>query len=99
MHNFLYCVGYGPPRIPDGHLFGPDPAPLFGRHCESGTQTPGRKLLMRVWISLPKKAALYTMNFPPNNVLAGKVPNPLLRTPQGLIKTPEEQEKCALPAG
>jgi len=46
-------VGLGPPRILDG-----DP-----QHFKVGA--PGRKFVIRVWIGLPKKAALYTMNFPP----------------------------------
>jgi hypothetical protein len=32
-------------------------------------RTPGYRFTMRVWIALPKKAALYTMNFQPEQCL------------------------------
>ncbi len=32
-------------------------------------RTPGHRFTMRVWITLPKKAALYTMKFQPEQCL------------------------------
>jgi methionyl aminopeptidase len=58
--------------------------------------TPGRKLVIRVWIALPKKAALYTMIFPPEQRFRhfpGPDKDPMLRSTQVSIKTAEEQAK------
>jgi len=55
--------------------------------------TPGRKFAMRVWIGLPKKAALYTMKFSSEQRVTTPVAQPMLRGTQNLVKTPEEQQK------
>jgi methionyl aminopeptidase len=47
---------------------------------------------MRVWIALPKKAALYTMNFQPEQCLK-RPRDSMLRTTQISLKTPDEQQK------
>jgi methionyl aminopeptidase len=47
---------------------------------------------MRVWIALPKKAALYTMKFQPEQCLK-RIQDSMLRTTQISLKTPEEQQK------
>src|SRR5580658_9188947 len=39
------------------------------RTVSAPLRTPGYRFTMRVWIALPKKAALYTMNFQPEQCL------------------------------
>src|ERR1700722_14558248 len=55
-------------------------------------RTPGHRFTMRVWIALPKKAALYTMNFQPEQCLK-RPRDSMLRTTQISLKTPDEQQK------
>jgi methionyl aminopeptidase len=50
---------------------------------------------MRVWIALPKKAALYTMKFLPEQCFK-RTPEAMLRTTQISLKTPEEQQKLRI---
>ena len=57
--------------------------------------TPGCKLLIRVWIALPKKAALYTMKFSPEQRFR-QVFAPMLRSTQVSIKSLEEQAKLRI---
>jgi methionyl aminopeptidase len=58
-------------------------------------RTPGHRFVIRVWIALPKKAALYTMNFQPEQCL--KHPeHRMLRTTQISLKSPEEQQKLRI---
>jgi methionyl aminopeptidase len=48
---------------------------------------------MRVWITLPKKAALYTMSFAREQRARPRESLPMLRSAQVRPKTPEEQER------
>ncbi len=50
---------------------------------------------MRVWITLPKKAALYTMNFLPEQCVE-HTGQTMLRTTQISLKTPDEQHKLRI---
>src|ERR1035438_5445108 len=46
-----------------------DTAGLGGPSADAAFRTPGHRFVMRVWIALPKKAALYTMKFQPEQCL------------------------------
>jgi methionyl aminopeptidase len=46
-----------------------------------------------VWIALPKKAALYTMKFQPEQCFKQDSRHPMLRDTQISLKSPEEQQK------
>src|ERR1700690_3796735 len=66
-HGEFLSIGLWPPRIPaDDPASGPPVLKL--PELGTGTplsRTPGHRFVMRVWIALPKKAALYTMKFQP----------------------------------
>jgi methionyl aminopeptidase len=50
---------------------------------------------MRVWITLPKKVALYTMNFQAEQCV-GHLSKPMLHTTQIPLKSPDEQQKLRI---
>jgi methionyl aminopeptidase len=52
-------------------------------------------LAMRVWITLPKKVALYTMNFQAEQCV-GHLSKPMLHTTQIPLKSPDEQQKLRI---
>jgi len=54
-----------PPRIPVNDPLEVLEAGANARLRQRRLRTPGYRFTMRVWIALPKKAALYTMNFSP----------------------------------
>ena len=82
--------GLWPPRIPDDDPAAPGtdgapPAPFPDTRSQ---------VLMRVWIALPKKAALYTMKFLPEQCF--RADTPMLRNTQISLKSPEEQQKLRI---